>query len=74
MLLEVSKPLVENLLAKQDKDLFTVSDVFDYPLPDAPDANFNLVVCESCGEVVAENKVHLKDGKALCLPCSGYRA
>ena len=71
--LDVSKPLVESLLAKPIEDLFEISEPFVYPLHDAPAANFNLVVCTACGEVVAENKAHLKDGKSFCLPCSGYQ-
>jgi formylmethanofuran dehydrogenase subunit E len=70
--LDISRPLVEGLLAKKDEELFTVSEVFDYPLPTAPAPSFNLVTCEGCGEVVAENKAQLKDGKIFCQPCSGY--
>jgi formylmethanofuran dehydrogenase subunit E len=70
--LEISTALVDGLLAKPEEDLFVVSDVFEYPLPQSPAATFNLVTCTACGEVVAENKVRLKDGKPLCLPCAGY--
>ena len=70
--LDISRPLVEGLLAKKDEELFTVSEVFDYPLPAAPAPSFNLVTCERCGEAVAENKARLKDGKIFCRPCSGY--
>ncbi|MCD6229077.1 MAG: TraR/DksA C4-type zinc finger protein [Candidatus Omnitrophica bacterium] len=28
--------------------------------------------CEICGEMVAENKMRVKNGKKVCLPCSGY--
>jgi len=70
--LDISRPLVEGLLAKKDEELFTVSEVFVYPLPAAPVPSFNLVTCEGCGEVVAENKARLKDNKIFCRPCSGY--
>ena len=49
-----------------------VADVFEYPLSKSPAANFNLVICASCGEAVAENKARIKDGKPICLPCGGY--
>ena len=70
--LEISTKLVEGLLAKSDEELFMVSEIFDYPLPNSPAATFNLVTCSKCGEAVAENKVHMKDSKPVCLPCSGY--
>lgn len=70
--IEVSKPLVEKLLGRRNEELFQVSEVFDYPLPDKPKPTFNLVTCAECGEVVAENKVRTKDGQQVCIPCSGY--
>jgi formylmethanofuran dehydrogenase subunit E len=70
--LEVGKSLVEKLLARTDEELFTVSEVFDYPLPARKPASFNLLTCSACGEAVAENKARLLDGKPVCLPCSGY--
>jgi len=72
--LDISRPLVEGLLAKKDEELFVVSEIFEYPLPVAPAPSFNLVTCAGCGEVVAENKTRVKDGKMLCQPCSGYAA
>ncbi len=71
--LDISKALVENLLTKSDEDLFSVSEVFDYPLADAPKPCFDLVNCSVCGEVIAENKARVKEGKPVCLPCSGYK-
>jgi formylmethanofuran dehydrogenase subunit E len=70
--LELSKPLVEKLLARSDAELFSVSEVFDYALPPRQPATFNLVTCSACGEAVAENKVRLKDSQPVCIPCSGY--
>ena len=70
--LEISTGLVKGLLLKPQADLFTVSEVFDYPVPEAPPPSFNLVMCSACGEAVAENKLRLKDNKPVCLPCSGY--
>jgi formylmethanofuran dehydrogenase subunit E len=70
--LDISRPLVEGLLARKDDELFIVSKTFEYPLPSAPVPCFNLVTCEACGEAVAENKARLKEGKIFCQPCSGY--
>jgi formylmethanofuran dehydrogenase subunit E len=70
--LDISRPLVEGLLGRKAEELFFVSDIFEYPLPAGAAPCFNLVTCEGCGEVVAENKARLKDGQIFCQPCSGY--
>ncbi len=69
---EVSRPLVEKQLARPNEDLFVISPVFDYPLPAKGKASFNLVLCSVCSEAVAENKARVRDGEAVCIPCSGY--
>jgi formylmethanofuran dehydrogenase subunit E len=70
--LDISRSLVEGILARKDEELFSASEIFEYPLLAAPVHSFNLVTCGGCGEVVAENKARIKDGKMFCLPCSGY--
>jgi formylmethanofuran dehydrogenase subunit E len=70
--LEISRSLVEGLWRRKDEELFSVSEIFEYPLPSAPIPCFNLVTCEGCGEMVAENKARLKENKIYCRPCSGY--
>ena len=70
--LDISRPLVEGLLGRKAEELFLVSEIFEYTLPVAAAPCFNLATCEDCGEVVAENKARLKDGKIFCRPCSGY--
>jgi formylmethanofuran dehydrogenase subunit E len=70
--LEVSRPLVEGLMAKSDDAIFAISEVFDYPMHARKPACFDTVACSACGEIVAENKLRMKDGKPMCLPCSGY--
>jgi formylmethanofuran dehydrogenase subunit E len=71
--LDVSRPLVEKLMGKSDEELFTVSDVFEYALPTKTASCFDTVNCSRCGELVAENKVRVKEGKPVCLPCSGHK-
>jgi formylmethanofuran dehydrogenase subunit E len=70
--LDISRPLVEGLLGRRAEELFIVSEIFEYPLPNAAAPCFSLATCEDCGEVVAENKAQLKDGRIFCKPCSGY--
>jgi len=33
---------------------------------------FNKTLCSLCGEYVFERYVRTKDGKPVCIPCSGY--
>lgn len=70
--LEVSLRLVQGLMARTDDDLFTVSGTFSYSLGTRPPACFETETCSQCGELVAENKIRMKQGKPVCLPCSGY--
>ena len=70
--LEISQPLVQGLMARKDEDLFTVGEVFEYPLGPASPPCFDTAICSLCGELVAENKIRMKEGKPTCLPCSGY--
>ena len=34
--------------------------------------SFNKVLCSVCGEYVFERYIRMKDGKPVCIPCSGY--
>ena len=34
--------------------------------------SFNKTLCTSCGEIVFERYARTKDGKTVCIPCSGY--
>lgn len=34
--------------------------------------SFNKTLCTSCGEIVFERYVRTRDGKPVCIPCSGY--
>ena len=38
------------------------------PLPE-PARHLESIVCEGCGETVAENYIHLQNGKKLCRDC-----
>jgi formylmethanofuran dehydrogenase subunit E len=37
-----------------------------------PKHSFNKAICSVCGEYVFERYLRLKDGKPVCIPCSGY--
>ena len=59
-------------ISRPDEEILEVSKIFTYNFPPTPKPSFNAVRCEICGEVVAENKMRVKEGKKVCLPCSGY--
>jgi len=59
-------------ITRPDEEFLAVSDIFTYEFPSVPASSFNIEKCEICGEMVAENKLRIKDGKKVCIPCSGY--
>jgi formylmethanofuran dehydrogenase subunit E len=54
-----------------DEMLLDIGEVKPYEWHDAPHT-FASQVCPSCGEMVVERNMRVKDGQAVCLPCSGY--
>ena len=67
----VTNEVIEWTLGLQDDEVFSVSEApgFEYH---PPKGSFNKAVCSVCGEVVFERYVRIKDGKAHCIPCSGF--
>ena len=59
-------------ITRPDEEFLEVSDIFTYTFPPAPKPSFNIGKCAVCGEMVAENKLRIKDGQSICLPCSKY--
>ncbi|OSS42678.1 Uncharacterized protein DESAMIL20_561 [Desulfurella amilsii] len=51
--------------------LVEIEGPFDYEFSEPP-AAFNLVECEVCGELCAENYVRLENSKKVCLDCFVY--
>jgi len=68
---EVADPLVEMVVNAPDDQLLDIGPVFQYEWKDGPHT-FETRVCSSCGEMVVERNMRVKDGQAVCLPCSGY--
>lgn len=63
-----------NTITRPDEELLDVSEIFTYEFKPTPKPSFEVCMCEICGEMVAESKVRVKEGKKVCLPCSGYEA
>jgi formylmethanofuran dehydrogenase subunit E len=57
-------------IERPDEEFLEASDIFTYTSPPSPKPSFNIDTCAICGEMVAENKLRIKDGKKVCLPCS----
>ncbi len=68
---EVADPLVEMVSNAPDEMLLDIGEVKPYEWHDAPHT-FETTICPSCGEMVVERNMRVKDGQAVCLPCSGY--
>jgi formylmethanofuran dehydrogenase subunit E len=61
--------VIEKVLAMPAEDLFLIREI----RPEVPEKAriFRSVQCASCGEMVAEHRARVKDGKFVCIPCTG---
>jgi len=61
--------IIEKILALPIEELFLITEI----KPDIPEKAriFRSVQCASCGEMVAEHRARVKDGKFVCIPCAG---
>ncbi len=68
---DITEPAIKGVLDASDEVLFNVSDIFT-PSVEISSGTFDWIKCQICGEVVFGCGVRLKNGKYVCLPCSGY--
>jgi formylmethanofuran dehydrogenase subunit E len=61
--------VIGKILAMSIEELFDIQDI----TPDIPERAriFRSVQCAVCGEMVAEHRARVKDGKFACIPCAG---
>jgi formylmethanofuran dehydrogenase subunit E len=61
--------VIEKILAIPVEDLFLIKEI----TPEIPEKAriFRSVQCAECGEMVAEHRARVKDGKFVCIPCAG---
>ncbi len=64
--------VIDIVLGATDEEMFNVRKIPDHK-HDKIKGSFNKAKCEGCGEYVFERYVRIKDGKQLCVPCSGYK-
>ncbi len=67
----ITQQVIDWTLAQSDEAIFTVIERPDFQYQ-PPKGSFAKAVCSVCGEVVFERYVRTRDGKPVCIPCSGY--
>ena len=68
---EVCEDIINIVLNATDDELFTVTSLPDFTYK-LVKGSFNKAACEVCGEYVFERYLRVKDGKRVCIPCSGH--
>jgi formylmethanofuran dehydrogenase subunit E len=67
----VSEEIIRWVYEQSDETLFTVELKPDFQFK-PPKGSFNKTKCGTCGEYVFDRYLRMKDGKPVCIPCSGY--
>jgi len=67
----ICNEVIDVVLNASDDEIFNVQKLSDFEHKKIK-GSFNKAKCESCGEYVFERYVRIKDGKQVCIPCSGY--
>ena len=62
---------IRYILESDEKELMAVSKVREKLLSEAE--IYRSIICEGCGEKVAEPAVRIRNGRLLCIPCVGLK-
>jgi formylmethanofuran dehydrogenase subunit E len=62
--------IINIVLNATNEELFNVSEIPDFKYTPVK-GSFNKAKCEVCGEYVFERYLRVKEGKKVCIPCSG---
>ena len=68
---EVRHDIVDIVLNATDDELFIITYLPDYEYKPVK-GSFAKAKCEICGEYTFERYLRIKDGKMVCIQCSGY--
>jgi len=69
---EITGPLVEKILSLPDEKFLDIGEIHTVNI-EKTKGLFEAKPCEKCGELTFVNKLRVgRDGKLLCIPCSGY--
>ncbi len=67
----VRNEIINVVLTASDEEMFNAKMLSEFEHKKIK-GSFNKAKCESCGEYVFERYLRTKDGKHVCIPCSGY--
>jgi formylmethanofuran dehydrogenase subunit E len=67
----VRNEIINVVFNASDDEMFNIKKLSDFEHKKIK-GSFNKAKCEACGEYVFERYVRIKDGKQVCIPCSGY--
>lgn len=67
----VTQEVIDGTLAEPDEALLAMTERPEFQYA-PPKGSFNKALCTVCGECVFERYERLKDGRVVCIPCSGY--
>lgn len=68
---EVADEVINWVYEQPDENIYKVELKPDFKFTPVK-GSFNKTLCSSCGEIVFERYTRIKDGKIVCIPCSGY--
>jgi formylmethanofuran dehydrogenase subunit E len=69
--LSVTQETIDFVVNSPEETAFTMARVDGFTFA-RPKNSFAKTICSACGEVVFDRYVRMKDGKPVCIPCSGY--
>lgn len=67
----VSDEVIRWVYEQTDDTMFSVEPKPDFRFKPTK-GSFNKTKCNACGEYVFDRYLRMKDGKPVCIPCSGY--
>lgn len=67
----VSEEVIRWVYGQTDEALFALEPKPDFQFK-PPKGSFSKTKCSACGEYVFDRYVRMRDGKPICIPCSGY--
>ena len=68
---DVTQQAVDWALGLADDNIYALLERPDFTYT-PPRGSFNRTACSACGEYVFERYLRFRDGKPVCIPCSGY--
>jgi len=67
----VTKEVIDWTFSLADDEVFDIRELPDLVYTPVK-GSFNRTKCSVCGEYVFDRYIRMKDGKPICIPCSGY--